>query len=133
MNEKSKRLLFVCVENAGRSQMAQGFAETLGKGSLDVYSAGSRPSSQVNPMAVEVMKERGVDISGRKPKGLDALPPVEMDYLITMGCEDTCPAVSTKNIIEWQIPDPKGQSLDVVREIRDLIEQKVKSLFKEIV
>ena len=88
MIRKEKKILFVCVENASRSQMAQGFAEAFGKGRVEVYSAGSRPSFQINPLAIEVMKEKGIDLSARWPKGLNDLPPVEMDYLITMGCEE---------------------------------------------
>jgi protein-tyrosine-phosphatase len=126
------RIVFVCVENARRSQMAQGFAEASGKRDLEVYSAGSRPSSQVDPLVVEVMKEKGIDLSGRKPKGLNDLPPVEMDYLVTMGCEETCPAVSGKRIIEWDIPDPKGKPLDETRRIRDMVEGKVKMLLEEV-
>ena len=130
--QERKKIVFVCVENACRSQMAQGFAEALGKGRLEVYSAGSRPSSGINPLAIEAMKEKGIDLSDRRPKRLNDLPPVEMDYLVTMGCEETCPAVSTKKTIEWEIPDPKGKSLDVFRKVRDLIEVKVKTLLKEI-
>jgi arsenate reductase len=112
--------------------MAQGFAESFGKGRVEVYSAGSRPSSHIDPVAIEVMKEKGIDLSGRRPKGLNDLPSVEMDYLITMGCEETCPAVPTKKIIDWQIPDPKGKSIDVFRNIRDTIEEKIRTLLKEI-
>jgi arsenate reductase len=129
---KAKRkILFVCVQNASRSQMAQGFAEVFGKGRVEVYSAGSRPASQINPLAIEVMKEKGIDLSGRRPKGLNDLPPVEMDYLVTMGCEEVCPAVPAKKIIEWQIPDPKGKPIDEVRRIRDMLEAKVKTLLEE--
>ena len=78
------------------------------------------------------MKEKGIDLSGKRPKSLNELPTIEMDYLVTMGCEETCPAVLAKKIIEWEIPDPKGKSIDVFREIRDLIEDKVRSLLKEI-
>jgi len=131
MKEKV-RILFVCVQNASRSQMAQGFAEAFGKGRVEVYSAGSRPSSQINPLAVEVMKEKGIDLSGRRPKGLNDLLLVEMDYLVTMGCEETCPAVPAKKIIEWQIPDPKGKPIDEVRRIRDVLEVKVKTLLEEV-
>jgi len=131
MKEKIK-VLFVCVENARRSQMAQGFGEVFGKGELEVYSAGSRPSSQVDPLVIEVMKEKGVDLSGRKPKGLNDLPPVEMDYLVTMGCEETCPAVPAKKIIEWEIPDPKGKPIEFFREVRDIIEGKVVALLREM-
>ena len=78
------------------------------------------------------MKEKGIDLSARRPKRLDELPPVEMDYLVTMGCEETCPAVSVKRMIEWEIPDPKGKSIDVVRTVRDVIEEKVRALLEEL-
>ena len=126
-----KKVVFVCVENARRSQMAQGFAETFGQGNVEVYSAGSRPSSQIDPLVIEVMKEKGIDLSGKQPKGLNDLPPIEMDYLITMGCEETCPAVFSKDILEWNIPDPKGKPIEVFRSVRDTIENKVRSLLKE--
>ena len=132
METKKIKVLFVCVENACRSQMAQGFAEAFGKGKLEVYSAGSRPSSHINPLAIEVIKEKDIDLSNRRPKRLNDLPTVEMDYLITMGCEETCPAVPAKKMIEWEIPDPKGKSIDVFREIRNIIEEKVKVLLLEI-
>lgn len=130
MREK-KKILFVCVENASRSQMAQGFAETHGQGKVEVHSAGSRPSLRVDPLVIEVMKEKGIDLSARRPKGLNDLPPIEMDYLITMGCEEACPAVRAKKVIEWEIPDPKGKSLDAFRNIRDMIEEKVRTLLRE--
>ena len=112
--------------------MAQGFAEALGNRSLEVYSAGSSPASRIDPLVIEVMKEKGIDLTGRQPKALNDLPPVEMDYLVTMGCEETCPAVLAKKIIEWEIPDPKNKSIEVFREIRDTIEGKVSSLLGEI-
>jgi arsenate reductase len=126
-----KKFLFVCVENACRSQMAEGFAKALGQGEIEVYSAGSRPSFQVDPLAIEVMKEKGIDLSARRPKGLNDLPPIEMDYLITMGCEEACPSIPAKKVIDWEIPDPKGKLLDVFRNIRDMIEEKVRTLLKE--
>jgi arsenate reductase (thioredoxin) len=132
MSKETKKILFVCVQNASRSQMAQGFAEAFGKGGVEVYSAGSNPSSQINPLAIEVMKEKGIDLTGRRPKGLNDLPPVEMDYLITMGCEEVCPAVPARKIMEWQIPDPKGKPIDEIRRIRDMLEAKVKTLFEEV-
>jgi len=132
MKTEKRRIVFVCVENARRSQMAQGFAEVFVQGELEVYSAGSHPSSQIDPLVIEVMKERGIDLSSKRPKGLNDLPPVEMDYLVTMGCEEICPAVLAKKIIEWEIPDPKGKSIQVFLKVRDLIEDKVKNLLKEI-
>jgi len=132
MSKEIIKILFVCVQNASRSQMAQGFAETFGKGRVEVYSAGSRPSFHINPLAIEVMKEKDIDLSGRRPKGLNDLPSVEMDYLVTMGCEETCPVVPAKKVIEWQIPDPKGKPIDEVRRIRDMLEAKVKTLLEEV-
>jgi arsenate reductase len=129
---KKKRIVFICVENARRSQMAEGFANAFGQGRLEVYSAGSSPSSQIDPLVIEVMKEKGIDLSGKRPKGLNDLPSIEMDYLITMGCEETCPALLAKQVIEWQIPDPKGKPIEVFRQVRDLIEQKVKTILEEI-
>jgi arsenate reductase len=132
MNKRKSKIVFICVENARRSQMAQGFAEVLGQGELEVYSAGSHPSPEIDPLVIEVMKEKGIDLSGKRPKGLNDLPPIEMDYLVTMGCEETCPAVLAKKIIEWEFPDPKGKGTDFFRAVRDDIENKVKSLFEEI-
>ena len=132
MNEGKMKIVFVCVENARRSQMAEGFVEALEQGKIEVYSAGSNPSFRVDPLVIEVMKEKGIDLSARRPKGLNDLPPIEMDYLITMGCEETCPAILAKKVIEWEIPDPKGKSIDVFRQVRDLIENKVTALLQEI-
>jgi arsenate reductase len=129
---KKMRVAFICVENARRSQMAEGFANLFGQSKIEVYSAGSSPSSQIDPFVIEVMKEKGIDLSSKRPKGLDDLPPVEMDYLITMGCEETCPAVLAKKIIEWEIPDPKGKPIEIFREVRNMIEDKVKALLKQV-
>lgn len=132
MKAEKRRILFVCVENARRSQMAQGFAEAFGKGKIEVYSAGSSPSSSIDPMVIEVMKEKGIDLATKRPRSLDDLPHIEMDYLVTMGCEETCPAVLAKKIIEWEIPDPKGKSIEIFREVRNMIEDKVKALLKQV-
>jgi protein-tyrosine-phosphatase len=132
MKKEKAKIVFVCLENARRSQMAEGFANAFAHGEIEVYSAGSSPSSQIDPLVIEVMKEKGIDLSGKRPKGLNDLPSIEMEYLITMGCEETCPAVLAKRIIEWQIPDPKGKSIDVFREVRDLIEDKIRALLSEI-
>jgi len=131
MKKRKSKIVFICVENARRSQMAQGFAEALGQGKIEVYSAGSRPSKEIDPVVIEVMKEKGIDLSNKRPKGLNDLPPSEMDFLITMGCEETCPAILAKKTIEWEIPDPKGKSIEFYREIRDTVEDKVKDLLKK--
>ena len=133
------KLIFVCVENSCRSQIAEGFAKYYGKEmflrakseAISVYSAGSRPSGIVNPMAVDVMKEKGIDISNQKSKGLDELPEGEFDVLVIMGCGDNCPTVFAKNRIDWRIKDPKGASIEVFREVRDEIEKKVLELLRE--
>jgi arsenate reductase len=129
---KKKKIVFICVENARRSQMAQGFAEAFGQGKMEIHSAGSRPSSLIDPMVIEVMKEKGIDVGTKHPKSLDDLPRVEMDYLVTMGCEKTCPAVLAKKIIEWEIPDPKGKPIETFREVRNMIERKVKGFLRQI-
>ncbi len=121
MKKGKIKIVFIRVENARRSQMAHGFAEVFGGGKVEVYNAGSIPSSQIDPIVIEVMKEKGIDLSSKRPKGLNDLPLIEMDYLITMGCEDACPGIPFKSIIEWNIPDPKGKSIDIVKNIRDMI------------
>lgn len=130
---QAKKILFVCVENARRSQMAEAFAKTLGRKKVEVYSAGSGPASQLDPLVIEVMKEKGIDLSASRPKSLNDLPSMEMNYLVTMGCEETCPVTTpAKKIVEWAIPDPKGKPLEFFREVRDIIEKKVRELLKEI-
>jgi len=127
-----KKIVFICVENARRSQMAAGFAEALGQGELEVYSAGSRPSSSIDPPVIQVMKEKGIDLSSKQPKSLNELPSTETDYLITMGCEEICPPVPSKKIIGRSIPDPKGKSIDVFGSVRDMIEGRVRTLIEAI-
>jgi arsenate reductase len=124
MKKGKIKIVFICVENARRSQMAQGFAEVFGGEKVEAFSAGSIPSSQIGPIVIEVMKEKGIDLSSKRPKGLNDLPPIEMDYLVTMGCEEIYPAVLSKNILEWDIPEPKGKSIDIVKNIREIIEDK---------
>ena len=120
-----KSLLFVCVENSCRSQIAEAFARIHGGDRVEVYSAGSRPSGKVNPKAIETMKEIGYDLSFHESKSLDDLPQREFDFVATMGCGDECPFVRAKRREDWQIPDPKEMPADEFREIRNQIEQKV--------
>lgn len=130
---KMKRVLFVCVENAGRSQMAEAFANHYGKGKLVAQSAGIMIADQVNPMVVEVMKEKGIDISKNKPKLLTMEMAQQVDQVITMGCsaEQVCPAPMLKNVIDWKLEDPKGKPVEEVRKIRDEIEKRVLKLIFE--
>ncbi len=127
-----KRLVFVCVENSNRSQMAEAFARIHGGDKIEAFSAGSRPSGQVNPRAIEAMKELGYDLTTHRSKGLTELPAIDFDAVVTMGCGDQCPAVRAGQRIEWNIPDPKAMPADEFRLVRDLIEQKVKTLLGEL-
>ena len=129
-----KRVLFVCTENAGRSQMAEAFTNHYGKGKVVATSAGVMPADHVNPTVAEVMKEKGIDISNNKPKMLTTKMAEEADKIITMGCsvEKICPAPLLKNVIDWGLEDPKNQPIDKVREIRDEIEKRVLKLISEL-
>jgi arsenate reductase len=125
-----KNVLFVCVENAGRSQMAEAFASKYGKDKLVVFSAGNKPADRVNPVVVEVMKEKGIDISTNKPKLLTYQMAQDSDLIVTMGCNEQgiCPGPFFKPIIEWKLEDPKGEPIEKVRETRDEIERRVREL-----
>ena len=127
-----KRILFVCVENAGRSQMAEGFAKALAPQGVEIFSAGSQPAKSVNPVTVEVMRERKIDIGANRPKGFQALPPGIFDLVVGMGCGEACPVGRARRVIQWEIPNPKGQPIEVVRQIRDQIEEKVRNVVLEI-
>jgi protein-tyrosine-phosphatase len=127
-----KRVLFVCVENAGRSQMAEGFARALGGDAVEAASAGSKPLGRLNPVVVAAMAEKGIDISGQCSKGLDAVPPEDWDALVTMGCGDACPNVRARRRVDWALPDPKGKDLPAVRAIRQDIEHRVMELLEEL-
>jgi len=129
-----KKILFVCVENAGRSQMAEAFANHYGKGKLVASSAGVMLADKVNPIVVEVMKEKGMDISMNKPKLLTTKMAEEADKIITMGCsvEKFCPAPLLKNVIDWGLEDPKDKPIEKVRQIRDEIEKRVLKLVSEL-
>ena len=136
MNESSaagfrlKRLLFVCVENSNRSQMAEAFARIHGGDKIEAYSAGSRPSGKINPKAIAAMKEIGYDLSKHRSKSLSEIPDIEFDFVATMGCGDECPFVRATRREDWDIPDPKNLPPDKFRAVQDLIENKVKEILK---
>ena len=125
-------LLFVCVHNAGRSQMAAGYLQHLAGDRIDVLSAGSEPKDQINPVAIEVMAEEGIDIAGNTPKILTVDAVRESDVVITMGCGDACPIFPGKRYEDWQLDDPAGQGSDSVRRIRDDIRDRVETLIGEL-
>ncbi|MBI4396424.1 MAG: arsenate reductase ArsC [Elusimicrobia bacterium] len=128
----SAKVLFVCVENSCRSQIAEGFARRDGAGVLEPASAGSRPSGKINPTAIDVMKELGIDLTRQASKGLSAVPGTGWDYVITMGCGDACPFVPSRATRDWAISDPKQLPLDEFRKVRDQIGRKVKELIDEV-
>jgi len=123
-----KKILFVCVENSNRSQMAEAFGHIYGAGKVEAASAGSRPLGRVNPKAVEAMKELGYDLSTHASKGLDSFNGQAVDVAVTMGCGDECPLVLASQRVDWKIPDPRDMTPDEFRGVRDLIEAKVKEL-----
>ncbi len=125
-------VLFVCVHNAGRSQMAAGYLKHLSAGAVEVLSAGSEPKDQINPMAVEAMAEDGIDITGNVPKILTTDAVKESDVVITMGCGDTCPIFPGKRYEDWELADPAGQGIEAVRPIRDDIKARIVKLLDEL-
>jgi len=126
-------VLFVCVHNAGRSQMAAGLLNKLGEGRVVVRSAGSAPAEEINPVAVEAMREVGVDLAAELPKPLTDESVKGADVVITMGCGDACPIYPGKRYEDWQLEDPAGQGLEVVRRIRNEIQRRVEGLIGELV
>lgn len=126
-------VLFVCVENSNRSQMAEAFARMHGGDAVDAHSAGSRPSGRVNPRAVQFMAERGYDLGSHTSKSLDAFNGTHITAAVTMGCGDYCPLVLADRREDWNIPDPKDLPDDEFRRVRDLVEQKVKELLASVV
>lgn len=127
-----KRLLFVCVENSNRSQMAEAFARIHGGKQIEAYSAGSRPSGRINPKAIEAMREVGYDLSPHESKSLTEIPNIEFDFVATMGCGDECPFVRARQRADWNIPDPKEMSPEDFRAVRELIEAKVKAIITQV-
>lgn len=132
MSENRKTILFVCVHNAGRSQMAAGFMSHLGGDQVEVFSAGSAPKDQINPIAVAVMQEDGIDISHNVPKVLTQDAVKASDVVITMGCGDACPIFPGKRYEDWELEDPAGKEIEIVRRIRDEIKQRVTNLLQDI-
>ena len=132
MSQGKPAVLFVCVHNAGRSQMAAGFLRRFAGDSVDVLSAGSEPAEQVNPTAVQAMAEKGVDIAAAQPQLLHDSAVREADVVITMGCGDACPFYPGKRYEDWELDDPAGLPLDRVRPIRDAIEQRIRRLIAEV-
>ena len=126
------RILFVCVENANRSQMAEAFARRHGGGRVEALSAGSRPSGSVSPRAIEFIREVGYDLSRHESKSLDQFNGTTVDVAVTMGCGDACPLVRARRREEWNIPDPRELPPDEFRKVRDLIESKVKALLASL-
>jgi arsenate reductase len=130
-----KKILFVCVENAGRSQMAEAFANEYGKGIVEAFSAGTMPASEVSPVVVQVMLEKGFDLSKNKPRLITGQMVQEADRIIVMGCsaQGFCPAPLLNKVVDWGIEDPKDKQIEDVKAIRDEIERKVRILLDEIV
>lgn len=128
----TRRVLFVCVENSNRSQMAEAFARILGGDAVESYSAGSRPSGQINPRAVESMRELGYDLGVHASKSLDDLPDGEFDFVATMGCGDSCPMIQARLREDWAIPDPKHLPPEEYRQVRDLIRDKVADMLQRL-
>jgi len=127
-----KAILFACIGNCCRSQMAEGFAKKIAGDKFEIYSAGTKPAGFVHPDAIAVMKEAGIDISSQYSKGFNQVPAKKFDYVVTMGCSETCPVVPTKEKIDWEIEDPIGQGMDVFRRVRDTIRSKVEEFLSSI-
>lgn len=134
MKEETRKpsVLFVCVHNAGRSQMAAAFLSHLSQGTIEVRSAGTEPADQVNPIVVEAMKEKGIDLFGSIPKVLTDQAVQSSDVVITMGCGDACPYFPGKKYVDWKLEDPAGGTLEMIRPIRDEIETRVRSLIQSL-
>lgn len=132
MSETKPSVIFVCVHNAGRSQMAAGYMTHLSQGRVEVRSAGSMPADQINPAAVEAMLEEGIDIRAEQPKVLKAEDVQASDAVITMGCGDACPYYPGKRYEDWKLEDPAGQGVEAVRPIRDDIRGRVEALLADL-
>lgn len=132
MSTEQPEILFLCVHNAGRSQMAAAFAREIGASRVKVYSAGSAPGEQLNPAVVQVMSEKGIDITSERPQKLTDEMALNADVVVTMGCGDACPVYPGKRYEDWALTDPAGKQLDEVRPIRDEVERRVEILIDEL-
>lgn len=127
-----KSILFVCVENSNRSQMAEAFARMFGAGTVDAHSAGSAPSGRINPKAIAAMKDLGYDLTAHSSKGLEQFNGRDVDVAVTMGCGDECPLVHAERRVAWEIPDPREMNAEQFLAVRDLIATNVKQLLKDL-
>lgn len=127
-----KKILFVCVANACRSQMAEAFAKHYGSDRFEFASAGSQPAGEINPRAIQVLEEKGIPVEDQFSKGINDLPYLLWDVVVTMGCQDRCPTVIAKRRLEWDIQNPEGEELIFFRKVRDQIEEKVKTLVETL-
>jgi arsenate reductase (thioredoxin) len=127
-----KKILFVCVENSNRSQMAEAFAKIHGKDKVEAYSSGSKPSGIINPKAIAAMKEKGYDLTSHSSKSLDEIPQIKYDYAITMGCGDECPYVMAEHRDDWKLDDPKKMDPSEFNKVRDEIERRVVELIGKL-
>ncbi len=132
MSQRIPTVLFVCVHNAGRSQMAAGFLRHLARGEIDVLSAGTVPADSINPVAVDAMREIGINIAGEQPRVLTDASVRVSDVVVTMGCGDTCPFFPGTRYVDWPLEDPAGRGIDDVRAIRDQIRTRVEALIAEL-
>jgi len=132
MEQQRKRIVFVCIENSNRSQMAEAFARMHGGGRVEAHSAGSRPSGKVNPKAIAAMKVKGYDLAVHRSKSTGELERIDWDVVVTMGCGDACPNLRAMRREDWEIPDPKEMAPERFGEIRDLIERKVRELLQTL-
>ena len=126
------RALFVCLHNAGRSQMSEALFRRAAEGRHEARSAGTTPADRVHPEVVEAMAEMGIDLADRRPRGLDRADAEWADVVVTMGCGDECPYIAGKRYLDWDLPDPKGRPLEAVRETRDEIDRRVRALVDEL-
>lgn len=133
MTDSKPSVLFVCVHNAGRSQMAAGYLRHLAGDAIEVRSAGSMPADQINPTAVDAMREEGIDITAEQPKVLTTEAVQASDVVITMGCGDACPFFPGKRYEDWKLDDPAGQGIDAVRPIRDDIKSRIEALVADLI